>query len=104
MSIYASVRRQLTPITPEGYPFIISFVLLSVLMFYLWTPLGWLSVIATLWCVYFFRDPVRVTPVSEGLVIAPADGRISQITVISPPLELGLGEKPMLCISIFMSV
>jgi phosphatidylserine decarboxylase len=104
MSIYSSIRRQFTPITPEGYPFVAAFVLVSFVLFWLWTPLGWLGTVATLWCVYFFRDPVRVTPVREGLVIAPADGRISEITTLPPPPELGLGEDPMLRISIFMSV
>ena len=60
--------------------------------------------VVTLWCAYFFRDPARVTPVRDGLVIAPADGRISQIADVVPPLELGLGERPLARVSIFMSV
>ena len=59
---------------------------------------------ATLWCVYFFRDPPRVTPVRDGIVVAPADGRVSQIVNAVPPAELGLGERPLPRISIFMSV
>jgi phosphatidylserine decarboxylase len=60
--------------------------------------------LATVWCAYFFRDPPRVTPVRDGLVVAPADGRVSQVTSASPPAELGLGEKSLPRISIFMSV
>jgi phosphatidylserine decarboxylase len=104
MSILGSMRSQLAPITPEGYPFIGAFAFASLILFWLWTPLGWLGTIATLWCIYFFRDPVRVTPVREGLVVAPADGRVSQITTAAPPHELGLGAKPLPRISIFMSV
>lgn len=104
MSIYDSIRSQMVPITPEGYPFIGVFALVSLIMFWLWTPLGWLGTVATLWCIYFFRDPPRVTPVREGLVVSPADGRISQITTTPPPHELGLGAAPLLRISIFMSV
>jgi phosphatidylserine decarboxylase len=104
MSIADSIRAQLVPITPEGYPFIGAFALVSLILFWLWTPLGWLGVVATLWCVYFFRDPPRVTPVREGLVVAPADGRISQITTAAPPHELGLGDQPLPRVSIFMSV
>ena len=104
MSSYDSIRAQIVPITPEGYPFIGAFALASLVLFWLWSPLGWLGTLATLWCAYFFRDPPRVTPVREGLVVAPADGRISQITTASPPHELGLGDKPLPRISIFMSV
>ena len=104
MSIYDSIRRQMVPVTPEGYPFIGAFAFVSLILFWLWTPLGWLGSVLTLWCVYFFRDPPRVTPVREGFVVSPADGRISQITTAAPPHELGLGSTPMLRISIFMSV
>ena len=58
----------------------------------------------TVWCALFFRDPVRVTPVREGIVVAPADGRISMMTQVLPPAELGLGDRPLPRISIFMSV
>lgn len=104
MSIASSIRQQVTPISPEGYPFIGAFALVSLFLFWLWSPLGWLGTLATLWCVYFFRDPPRVTPVREGLVVAPADGRISQITTAPPPHELGLGDRPLPRVSIFMSV
>ncbi len=104
MSIANSIRAQLVPITPEGYPFIGAFALASLVLFWIWSPLGWLGTLATCWCAYFFRDPPRVTPVRDGLVLAPADGRISQITTAPPPHELGLGNKPLPRISIFMSV
>ena len=104
MSVTASIRQQLTPIHPEGYPFIAGFAVATLVLFWLWPPLGWLGVIATLWCVYFFRDPERVTPIREGIVVAPADGRVCQIVNAAPPRELELGERPLLRVSIFMSV
>jgi phosphatidylserine decarboxylase len=104
MSIYDSIRKQLAPVHPEGYPFVGGFALASLVLFWLWAPLGWLATLLTLWCAYFFRDPPRVTPVRDGIVVAPADGRISQIINAVPPMELGLGDRAMLRISIFMSV
>ena len=104
MSILNSIRSQAVPITPEGYPFIGAFALVSLILFWLWSPLGWLGTLLTIWCIFFFRDPPRVTPVREGLVVAPADGRISQVTTVAPPPELGLGDTPLPRISIFMSV
>ena len=104
MSVINSIRGQLSPIHPQGYPFIGGFALASLVLFWLWSPLGWLGTLATLWCVYFFRDPPRVTPLRDGIVVAPADGRISQIGNAVPPRELELGERPLPRISIFMSV
>lgn len=104
MSIANSIRAQIPPIHPEGYPFIGGFALASLILFWLWVPLGWIGVVLTIWCALFFRDPVRTTPVREGLVVAPADGRVSMVQPVVPPAELGLGDKPLLRISIFMSV
>lgn len=104
MSIYQSIRSQLVPITPEGYPFIGTFALVSLVLFWIWTPLGWVGTVLTLWCAYFFRDPPRVSPVRDGLVVAPADGRISRVVLAPPPHELGLGDRPLPRVSIFMSV
>jgi phosphatidylserine decarboxylase len=104
MSVINSIRVQFSPIHPQGYPFIGGFALISLVLFWLWSPLGWLGTVATLWCTYFFRDPPRVTPLRDGIVVAPADGRLSQIANAVPPKELDLGERPLPRISIFMSV
>jgi len=104
MSIIESVRKQMAPVHPEGYLFIGIFALASLVLFIFSKPLGWIGVVLTLWCVYFFRDPVRVTPVRDGLVIAPADGKISSVSLAVPPAELGLGSESLPRVSIFMSV
>src|ERR1700709_863696 len=104
MSITDSIRAQIPPVHPEGYPFIGGFALVSLILFWIWTPLGWIGTLLTVWCALFFRDPVRVTPVREGIVVAPADGRVSMVTMVLPPAELGLGDHPLPRISIFMSV
>jgi phosphatidylserine decarboxylase len=104
MSVINSIRSQLSPVHPEGYPFIGGFALVAIVLMWLWPPLGWLAVVATTWCVYFFRDPPRVTPVRDGILVAPADGRVSRVADAVPPAELALGEQPLTRISIFMSV
>src|ERR1044072_3959385 len=104
MSIVNSIRSQLAPINPEGYPFIGAFALVSLVLFIIWTPLGWLGTVLTLWCAYFFRDPVRVTPITPGIVVSPADGRVSLVTNAVPPPELAIGTTPLPRVSIFMSV
>src|ERR1700726_4751612 len=104
MSIVQSIRSQLVPIHREGYPFVGAFALASLILFLFWAPLGWIGTVLTVWCALFFRDPVRVTPVREGLIVAPADGRIATVINATPPQELGLGERPLPRVSIFMNV
>jgi phosphatidylserine decarboxylase len=104
MNILDSLRRQLTPIHPEGYVFILAFAVGAMILHWIWEPLGWVGVILTLWCAYFFRDPVRVTPLRDGLVVSPADGVVCSVGSFVPPPELGLGQEPMMRVSVFMSV
>jgi phosphatidylserine decarboxylase len=104
MSVMNSIRDQLAPIHPQGYPFVGAFVLATLIFWWLWAPLGWIAFVATLWCVYFFRDPARVTPIRADLIVAPADGRVSFVGRAVPPADLGLSAAPMTKISIFMSV
>jgi phosphatidylserine decarboxylase len=99
-----SILSVLTPIHREGYRFIAIFAVLALVLFWIWEPLGWLGVVLTAWCAYFFRDPERVTPLREGLVISPADGRVSAIVEVIPPPEMGLGEELRTRISVFMNV
>src|SRR3984885_3807561 len=104
MSIVKSLRGQLAPIHPEGYMFVAGFAVATLILWWIWAPLGWLGLVATLWCAYFFRDPARGTPVRADLVISPADGVVSFAGFAAPPPELGLGMAPLQRVSIFMSV
>jgi phosphatidylserine decarboxylase len=99
-----SLRSMFVPIRPEGYPFILIFAFVTLFVGWFWSPIFWIGLIITGWCVYFFRDPPRVTPLTPGLVVSPADGRVVAISVGMAPRELGLGEQTRRRISIFMSV
>ncbi len=94
----------LAPINKDGYKFVAIGAGATIIGFYLWSPLGWLCLIATLALAYFFRDPYRVTPQREGLAIAPADGVVISVEPVTPPAELNLGEEPRTRVSIFLSV
>lgn len=102
--ILHSIRRIFVPIRKEGFPFIAIAFGLGIALSFLWKPLFWLFAVLTVWVVYFFRDPARTTPIRSGLVVSPADGRVSMITTVVPPPETGLSPNPLLRVSVFMNV
>jgi phosphatidylserine decarboxylase len=104
MALVASLRLVLAPPHPAGRPFIIGGVVALVLGLIFAHWLAWLGLAFTLFCLYFFRDPERVTPGRPGLAVAPADGRIVSIAAVAPPPELGLGTEPRWRVAIFLSV
>ncbi|HLA02841.1 MAG TPA: phosphatidylserine decarboxylase [Aestuariivirga sp.] len=105
MSIVNSITSAFVPIHKEGWRFIAIFGGITLVLFWLEVEtLAWVGVVATAWCAYFFRDPERVTPLRTGLVISPADGRISAIEKVVPPPELDLDREPITRISVFMNV
>jgi phosphatidylserine decarboxylase len=92
------------PMHPEGRKFVAIFAAVTLVLFLIADILGWIGVGLTIWCYYFFRDPKRVTPQREGLLVSPADGIVSLIEHAVPPPELGLSAAPLLRVSVFMSV
>ena len=104
MSIANSIRDSLVPVHKAGYPFIAVFAGATLVLGLLWQPLFWIGLGLTIWCAAFFRDPERVVPVSDDLIVSPADGVISSIGPFVPPAELELGKEPLMRITVFMNV
>ncbi|PZP57524.1 MAG: phosphatidylserine decarboxylase family protein [Micavibrio aeruginosavorus] len=102
-----------TPTHKAGWPFILGFALVTIILSFLWEGFALIGLVLTLWCVYFFRDPARYVPLREGLIVSPGDGRVTQIVeACQLPPELR-GDAPLsetdedgdyTRISIFLSV
>ncbi len=100
-----SWRRYVMPVIhKEGWKFVSIFAAITALLAMIWTPLGVVGIVCTIWCYYFFRDPERITPQVKDVVVSPADGIISMITKVKAPEELEMGEGEYTRISVFMSV
>jgi len=104
MQLAETIRNTFVPIHRQGYPFIAAFGAATLFLGYFSSILFWIGLILTAWCVYFFRDPERVTPLDDRLVVSPADGVVSAVGPAVPPRELGLGSDEMTRISVFMNV
>jgi phosphatidylserine decarboxylase len=108
--VTTNVRYRMPSVHPEGRKFVVIAAAIALFFFLVvgWDWLGWIMAGITLWVAAFFRDPIRTTPVTPGLIIAPADGMVTMIASVPPPRELqgedGLGEEPVVRVSIFMSV
>ena len=88
----------------EGYRFIVIFVVLTIVLYLINGFLGFIGLVLTIWCYYFFRDPDRVSIEDENYLISPADGEVLQILETNGPKELSLENKKYNKISIFMNV
>jgi len=92
------------PMHSEGRKFVAIFAAITAALWLVWEPLFWMGVGMTVWCYYFFRDPVRSVAQKPGLILSPADGVVSLITKTVPPVEMLLGDKPLTRVSVFMNV
>ena len=98
------LKTVLVPIHREGWPFIAVFAVIAATLTWWLEPLGYVGIIVTVWCAYFFRNPDRVTPVRSGLVVSPADGNVQSIVGAIPPEELDMGDQSLVRVAIFMNV
>ncbi|MDX2155358.1 MAG: phosphatidylserine decarboxylase [Hyphomicrobiaceae bacterium] len=103
-SIVDTLLASFAPVHRDGHKFLILAGGLALLFLLIYPPVGWLLVLVALFIAYFFRDPERVTPLREGLVISPGDGRVQLIETVRPPAEIGLDGEERQRISIFLSV
>ena len=102
-SIVDAINKSLPAIHKEGYALITIFLFVTILLFIFSTPLGWIGLVVTIWCVFFFRDPARVVPDGDNLVVSPADGIVQSISQHQMPSELEYKGK-MQRVSIFLNV
>ena len=91
-------------IHPEGWRFFGIFLGITLIFSLFSNVLLFIGLVLSFWCLYFFRDPIRVTPIGDNLVVSPADGCVSLITEVIPPAELDLGLDPIYRVSIFLNV
>lgn len=103
-SLLDTITDNIAPVHRDGHKFVAIALAATLIFFWAWPPLGWLFAVVTLYVAYFFRDPDRVTQLRDGLVVSPADGKVSMIEKVKPPAELGLGDEERVRISIFLSV
>jgi phosphatidylserine decarboxylase len=90
----------LVPVHREGHRLVLAAAAAAIVLLWLWAPLGWIAVLATILLALHFRDPDRVIPLRDGLVLAPADGTIADTDELTPPPELGFGPEPRARITI----
>jgi phosphatidylserine decarboxylase len=98
------LRNVLAPLHPDGFKFVLAGLVATFFLFLVARPAGWLALVATLWLCYFFRDPWRVTPLREGILVSPADGIVTAVAEAPPPPELGMGEAMAARIGVFLSL
>ncbi len=99
-----TIKSIFVPIHPAGWMFISIFAVVFLILSLISSIFIWIGLITTTWCVYFFRNPPRVTPIREGLIVSPADGVVQSISKVIPPAELDLGSGERTRISIFLNV
>jgi phosphatidylserine decarboxylase len=97
-------QKFLSPLHPDGIKFVLAAAGVTLLLFILWSPLGWLALLVTVWIGFFFRDPWRVTPTRSGLIVSPADGVVLSVAAAQPPPELVMGAGDYSRIAIFLNI
>ena len=105
LSLWDTIKEAIPVPCKEGYPFIAIAAAIT-LFFYAvgWELIGHIFLVITAWVFYFFRDPVRVTPEGDNVIVSPADGVVQMVTEAVPPAELEMGSEPLTRISVFLTI
>ena len=88
----------------EGYKFLIIAILITIVLYFVSHFLGLICLVLTIWVYYFFRDPERISINDENYLVSPGDGLVLDVSETKGPKELGLENKNLKKISIFMNV
>ena len=92
------------PLLRSGWPCVALFSGVTLILYLFSSVFGLIGLLLTIWCAYFFRNPQRITPLGDGLVISPADGIITRIEESIPPNELKWKKEVHTRISIFLNI
>lgn len=98
------IKNFIPPIHKEGFIFIILFLIVTIILSYFSNFLGIIGLVASIWCVFFFRDPARIAPIGDNLIISPADGVVQKIEEVDPPSNLNMKKGKLTRVSIFLDV
>ena len=104
LSVMHSIKDFIPPIHKEGFIFIIIFLGITIILASFSNTLGVIGLAASIWCMCFFRDPIRIVPVGNNLIVSPADGLVQKIETVAPPKNLDMGDEPRTRVSIFLNV
>ena len=88
----------------EGYKFVTIFIIVTIILYFIHGFLGFVGLVLTIWCYYFFRDPERISIGDDNYLTSPADGIVLQVLETNGPKELGFENRKFKKVSIFMNV
>ena len=91
-------------IHPDGWRFVIPGLVVAIIICVVNLGMGLLAIACVIWCVFFFRDPPRITPLGKNFIISPADGHVASVSEVVPDESLGLGSSARTRISIFLNI